>query len=91
MMMKNPDTTSRTRFCAPNPTARPTTPAPARIGVGSSPTFFNIIMPAKKMMTYLRTLPISSTSVVIRCRCASSSIRLPAVANAVPISRRSTT
>jgi len=35
--MKKPLITSRTRFWAPNPTASPTTPAPARIGVTSKP------------------------------------------------------
>jgi hypothetical protein len=57
--------TSRTRFCAPNPTARPTTPAPAKIGVTSSPISVRAITATRlsvnrspiRVVTRLRVAP----------------------------------
>ena len=50
-MKKMPETISRTSDCAPNPIARPTTPAPASKGPISTPSADNIVSVAITAIT----------------------------------------
>ncbi len=66
MSMKMPDKKSRTRFWAPNPTATPTIPAPAKSGPNWNPSSPNAIRTATVQMTNAATLPRSAPTVSAR-------------------------
>ena len=79
--MKNaPAMTSLTSDCAPKPTARPMTPAPASSGAMSTPTSDRMTRIVIAVMTMRRALRISGSSVRTRAErrmaCPESSCRL---------------
>ena len=66
MMMKSPVIRSATSDCAPKPTARPITPAPASNGVTFSPRFAAVTMPAIASSATNTTLRTSGS--IVRAR-----------------------
>jgi hypothetical protein len=65
-IMKKPLMTSRTRFWAPKPTARPTTPALARMGATATPSSLSTISSAITQMTMTMAWRSSRTRVSAR-------------------------
>ena len=66
--MNMPDRKSRTRFCAPNPTAMPSTPAEASIGASATPNSASTITNATSRTT-AETIE-RSTEPIVWARCA---------------------
>ena len=80
--------TSRTRFWAPNPTASPRMPAPARIRVMSNPSWPRPMTPTTAQISTAASVWRRLTSVVTRFRVAPGTVSVASPALMSTDSRR---